>query len=435
MELLNTMSTGAAGATDTLRLTTFREGMQAEGLRLRCKWPVTVGTAGTPTTSDLVSCLKYFLSALSLKHGPSQEHTAYDSVPGDELRSIYRAVEMDEVPNNFVGVAQTAAAHTWQADLFLPFRHPMMRGRQRRPGWTQCRSMRLDVVEGSSLTAGALNLSRTAGNATVDIIPVYRPGKDTIAPVLSYRRINSPRLDVEGPDGLVLVAWDANAAYASNGLTKYSAQVGGRPLITNLGPDIVNDEWSRLIDAGGSNVTDVVTLVYFADPWSDIDHAPAGRLTLQQADQYLTTLMLRVLYWPDLGESEAAYVQYAARERKEAVVGSKAAPPAGADPGANATAPLELVHAKDPAFFTAPGIGATPDGTTFLSVPQVAIAAGSAAVNGAAAGTGQAVASQVQRAVAQRVPGAIATSGHTRGGTLGRQGIRSTFAPLFRGAK
>src|SRR5258706_9487986 len=195
MKVLNSLTLGAVGATDNLKLDNFPEGHQCVGLRLRCTAPITASSTHTGTAADLKNIIDHFLKSLTLSYGDGFKHVPYAAVPGAELRDVYRAMEEDEVQNGVVGFSYVnATAYTHKFDLFIPFRTTRCVGKQKLPGTTQMRSMKIEVVEDAGAIAGGGHSRTAAVNCTIDVIPVTIPGPDEWASVLSYGRINQAKL-------------------------------------------------------------------------------------------------------------------------------------------------------------------------------------------------------------------------------------------------
>ena len=446
MELLNSLFTGAASGTDNLVMTNWRTGMQATGLRLRCKFPISIATGGTPTLQNLYDLVNAFIGSLTLRYGPSQEFLAYDGVPGGELMDVYRAVFQD-VPYNdlgtvgtsFIGNASGTGAKTLTVDIEIPFTMPNHYGTQRRPGWSQMRTCRIEVAEGATggtMTTVGGAVTRGAGNAQIDVLPLYRPGADQFVPLLTYRRINSQRLDAVGPPGTTVLAWDANAATPSTAITKFRAFIGGAEVSSNIIPANIWAEWQSYLDQGASDVFGAApgqTPIYITDPTDDVDELPAGPLTLTLNNQDVTQIKLRILLYPDLGESaHDAILEHAARTKGRSINASvKDASNADADFGSSATRPVELLDSTDARFFTRSGMHVHPNGQRNAHIaPQEAAAA--AAVHGAtsAAGGGEAGGVHARKRIMLRIPGAVGWDGHSRGGDTRAAGVKAAFTGL-----
>lgn len=419
MELLNSLSTGGAGATDNLVLANWREGMQAQCLRLRLHMPVVVGTAGTPTLTDVKNLLAYFLGSFTLRYGPSQDLIAYNAVPGNEVLSVYRYIFQDVPWNDWVGVAQTTGAKTFNLELAVPFDMPGFDGLQRRPGWTQGRTIRLEVVEGvTALTAGALALTRGAGNATIDVIPDYIPGSDDWAPILTYARINSPRLDAVGPAGTCVGAWDDNAAQSATVITKFRLYLGTAEINSNVVPSNVWSRWESYVDQGGSDVSDTVTLLYVVDPWANIDEIPSGAVTFLLNNQDIATIHLRVLMYPDLTDSQAdGATEFASRVKGQPVNASTKDPETKSpDKGSASHRPMTFHTSDSSAFYTRSGLVGAGGGKapqTYVS-PNDAHSAATAIGAAHSIGAGSQAAGAATGKMLSRIPGGITSEGKGR---------------------
>ena len=436
MELLNSLFTGAAGGTDNLVLTNWRQGMQATGLRLRGRLPIAIGAGGTPTLTDLYNVVAYFLGSFTLRYGPNQEILAYDGVPGNELMNVYRAVFQD-VPYNdlgtvgtsFVGNAQTTGNKTLTVDVEVPFVHPQHYGTQRRPGWTQGRSMRLELVEGATLTPGSLTITRqSAVNAQWDVIPLYRPGEDQWSPILAYRRINSQRLDAVGPPGVPVAVWDDNAAGISTSITKFRLFVGANEVHSNIVPANIWAEWLSYIDQGGSDMfLTHGTPLYVTDPTEDVDELPHGPITITLNNQDVAQLKIRILYYPDLGETaHDSALEYVARTKGRSINASVADPSnTDSDFGSASTRPVKLIDSSDARFYQRSGMHVHANGTkqAHLSPTDVAGIAAASAVS-QKAGAGDTAAQLGAKRTLLKVPGAVGWDGHSRGGETRKAGVK-----------
>lgn len=432
MEILGSMLTGAANGNDSFRMDNFRRDMQAAAVMFDIQMPVNVGAGGTPVTADLVALLKYYLAQFSMAYGPGQNYKAFEGISGDELRTIARFMSMKEVANSFVGAVQTTGQKTFGAQLIYWFSPVYHAGRPRYPGADVCRTIRLDVSEGNAFPAGSLTFTRGAGNCVINVIPLYRKGAGSLLHLPNYRRINQSRLDAETPEGLVLGIWDDNAPFATTAITKYLLRVGDDEVVTNCPPLYVNDEYSALIDAGGSNMTDSETLVFFQDPFGDIERYPHGKGYLKLLSQDVATLKLRALFYPEFTESHSEEWAVAiARARGESVlITTPQATAPDAHPGVYSVGPHEVVPASSDRFQTLSGIIGTVDGNVHLSIPQHVTAAVHAAVAGAHPASAAAVRSRAVHAVARSIPGAKDSRGANRGGPRGMQGIHGHFSAL-----
>jgi hypothetical protein len=437
MKILDTLNLGSVGGTDSLVFSGFPDEHVCAGLRLRCSVPVTNGSGGTIsalTTADVKDITAHIFGALSLSYGDGNRYVAYGAVPGVELRNVYRAIEEDEVPAVIVGGSiANAASGTVIVDLLLPFRVSRFRGTQRMPGTTQMRTMRLDVVEGASATITAARWTRAAGNLAIDVIPVTRFGPDYWAPILSLARVNQARLTATGPDGLTLIAWEQSATLAATTLLRAWIFIGGRAVHENIQPAVIADEYVRDLDQGGANIADEVTVIYAGAKLDELEALPAGPLEIRQNGQELATIQLRALYYPDLPEAGAEAARLGARRRGEPVLASAMVPSEQYGSAPSPTMPVRLYGPSETEFTMRAGLLSDAQGSGVnLSIPQHVQAQATAVTAGAADPYSKIqAATKAQKIAALQVPGATATTGHGRGASLGRQGIRQVFSPLF----
>jgi hypothetical protein len=434
MEILGSMSTAAANGNDSFRMDNVRDGMALEGIMLDCQMPVNVTTTLTPTAADLAALLKYFLAQFSIAYGPSQEFKACEGISGDEVRTIFRFLAFKEVTNNFVGTATGTGQKVLGAQLIYLFAPPYHEGRRKLPGSDVCKTIRLDVSEGNTfptLSGGAS--VRGAGAFTMAIVPMYRKQKTgTLIHLPWYRRINQSRLDVETPEGLVIAAWDDNAAFASTAIGKYLVRAGDDEVDTNIPPSYVNAAFSALIDAGGSNPVDSETLLYFADPFEHIERWPHGRVYIKLVSQDVPTIKLRTIFYPEMTEDhrDAFGKHIAGKKGRPLLVTTPPPENVDAHPGAAAIGPHELVFADDNRFQTEPGVIATHDGKTHLSIPKHVSDAVHAVVGQSHPGSHEAVRSHAIHSLAKRVAGSVDTRGNRRGGVNASAGIHAHFESL-----
>lgn len=441
MEILRTLNLTQAGDAKEAVLDNWARDMDADGIVFDLEMPVTVGAVGgTPAVADLVAALKYFLGTVNLYYGANQQYRPLEGADGVDLRRWHRGANLNEVPNDFVGVAAKGApgAQVWKARVVYALRHPTMRGRQKRVGWVQGRSVYVKVQEANAIAGAVITggITRTGGaTAKVALKPLYRVNagkRSPWSPFPTFRRIVKAELDLLGPDGLTLLCYDENAAYAATALTKYSLRIGDRELIRQVTPETVYDEWGRTIDAGGSDLSDDVTLVYAADPYGDIEEAPHGQVYLKLVTQDVASLKLGFWHYPDIGESESKDAAVTTATRlNQPVLGSVPEVKDTADYGAPSTQPIEFVGPGDARFAKGAGVIATPDGETMLSIPPYEVETAGAIIGATPAPSRPLMAKLLQKRTAMRVPGAIRTSGKGRGGALGRQGIRGVFGRFF----
>lgn len=431
MEILRTLNTNGAGDSDLDQLDNWPD-MSAEGIWLDGELPVTVGTGGTPAVSDLRNVLDYFLGLVSVKYKLGSEFAPYDGVSGSILRNIHRLMTLKEVFNDFVGVVQTTGAKTFRVRLYLtPNRQQARSGKRRLIGPTQGRTFEVSIKEGDALTAGALNLSRTAAaNAVWRIVPEYAVGPDKFSHLPFYREVNRAALDVSGPDGKHLAVWDDNAAFGSTAIGKYRLKLGEHELVRLVEPKYVDQEYARNIDAGGSDVTDEVTLFYAADPFADERELVTGAPYIKLVNQDVATILARFLYFPSISAADALSIVGAAAVESGDDINAQVDEPAD-DPHKNghaAVSPIEFVRRTDARFSTEAGLMASKDARTVTPfVPPSAVAMAHALKG--ASGSGEAMARRVQKLRLLRIPGVTTTSGKGVG-TI-RNAARSAFSSLF----
>ncbi len=438
MQKLRTINTINPGDSKETTLDNWPQGLQADAIVLDCTFPVTVGTAGTPATSDLVNILAYFLNVLNLKYGRQMEFMPLVGISGQDLRRFHRFTEQKEVPNDFVGVAQTTGAKLFHARLTYAVRQPKMSGASNRGriGFAQGRTIYLKVQEGQALTAGALNLSRTSGApAIIAVKPIFKRGdngRTPWTPLPAFSRTVFAGLDVLGPDGCPLVCYDENAAYGSTAITTYSFRVGDLEVISQVTPQTVDDEYGRTFDAGGSNIDDEVTILYAADPHADADELPRGRPYMRLVTQDVTQLKMGTWYIPPVSEQEADAAGAAtASATGRPALGSTDILGDHAVQGAAATDPLEFVGPQDPRFTTVPGIVVDQHGNSSLSVPQAHINQAAGVVAQAPQETRGAMGARVFHAPARRIPGAGTTAGAVKSGAKAAGGVNAALLPAI----
>lgn len=422
MEVLRTLQTQVANDTDTQQLDNWARGLPADGLYVQAEMPVTVGTAGTPALSDLKNLLDYFMARFSLSYGDARQYKPYQAVPGHILRNIHRLMTASEVWSDFVGVAQTTGAKTFRARLFVTPQRQKSESSgaaPRRIGWTQGRLIEVKNDEGAALTAGALNLSRTAGSpCLIKIIPRYAVGDDAWSHFPHYREVNRNALDLQGPDGLMLAFWDDNAAFASTALGKYSLRLGDIDIIRLMEPSFFYVDYARLLDVGAPNISDEETLLWAADPFAPDEQLVPGAPYFKLVTQDVAQLKGRFLYYPAVSGDEAkAVVQQVAMARNENVVATLPEPPNNpANNGVAASAPLRIVPQSDERYEGATGVRAGPNLVADVHVP--------AKVTGQARALASISAAEQRKYAKQvslRVPGATQSNGRGHTNDLRRK--------------
>lgn len=425
MQVLKTLQTNSFGDSDVALLDNWPRGLPAEGLWVDVAMPVAVATPGTPTAADLRAVLDAFLGVFSLSYGREKQFKPYIGVKGSKLRHAHRAMTMGEVFNDFVGVAQTAGNKTFRARLFLTPNRQKAKGKRRLIGWTQGGTIEVKIEEAAALVAGALGLTRNGAEAcVVRIVPAYRVGPDGFSHLPFYREINRDALDLTGPDGQTIAFWDDNAAFAATAITKYSLRIGDTELIRQVEPKYVDQDYSRLVDAGGSDFTDEVTLLHVADPYADEREIPTGVPYLTLVNQDVATIKGRFLYLPPYDDSEVtAIVTEAAALRGEAINAVLPEPTTNpSNNGSQSVAPIEFIPRRDARFDTEPGIRADVNGGAQVFVP--------AHVPAVARGLPAPMIQRYQKVTSLRVPGATSSTGDGRRGTI-RDTIRRVFGGLL----
>lgn len=424
MQILRTLQTAGAGDGDVVMLDNWPRDHAADGFWLDLEMPVVLGAPGSPTTSDLKNLLDYFLGEFSIKYGMEGQYKPLIAVLGSKLRNLHRLMTHREVFNDFVGVAKLAVAQTFRARLYITPNRQKARGRKRVIGFSQGRTMEFEVKEAAALVAGALAITRGAGPFVLRIVPAWRPGAgDGFSHLPHYREINRDALDLLGPDGKTLAFWDDNAAFSATAIGKHTVKVGARSIVTLVEPKYVDENYAREIDQGGSDITDEVTLLHYADPFAPEEEIPTGPVLLELVNQDVATIKGRFVYLPSIGPGEAhKIVDEAAQIRGGDVAGTLPAPTN--QPGLNgdaATAPIEFVGGTDGRFNAVPAIRSVA-GQVAPFIPGQAVAAGR--------GLGGALARVHQKLVSLRVPGQTDTLGRGVRGP-GRDAIRASFRSMF----
>jgi hypothetical protein len=417
---LDTMQTGGAGAAATLKLSNFPEGFVCAGILMRFAYPIAVSGASTaPSLNTLMSSL---LGQFTLRDGATGQITRYPTVPGVEMRDVARFVTRTELPNNLSSLSWNPAVppvtNSVLVDLFVPFAvEELTDGRIRCPGWTQMRTMIIDLTEGTAWSA--VNQARGSGNMLVDVDVLCYPSElDRSGPILSYFRANQASLKDEGPDGALLGAWEASAAQASTAIQLFSLSVSARKIAGTVPPYVAGDKYLLNWDTGITPITDRVTMAFSPDEGQSSGDLPSGLVLYEQASQYVSTLQLRGLYWPPLDVEEAmGWTRLAAGNGP--VLG--ALPEiANIQPGNIArTLPIEFHTPNTPGFTLTQGLLAPDKGAQpYAAVPASVSATHGAIVDVAAtSGAETQVAAQSKQldVLSRRIPGlAQLTHGNTQ---------------------
>lgn len=417
MHRLGTMILGGLGSSDTFLLDGVKPGLRVKKIKLRLRGPVVVGASVLATAADLRRFWDHFFGSFALRHGPGQNRSAYDGIDGEELRDVFRFLTWREVPNDFVGTTPAAAPITLESTMEIHFQPVWAKGIPRWPGSSQVRGMKLEVNEDSAQpAAGGLNLTRGAGNALIDVLVEYAPGPDVAVPILSYRRLDRSRLDVETAAGLVILAADENAAADATAITEYNSEIGDVPMSVNVLPREMRERFRQALDAGGSDFSDRVTVMYVPDLQEPMERWPTGRYRQVLIDQDVASQQLRVLMYPEEGEvGVREEIGQIARDDGASVVATVLEAPPDAVPGAAAFLPRVLRRGRSNAFQTDVGLMGGRDGSTRVVVPDGIRAQVTAAVGSAGGDEREALASKLAQDIARRVPGGIDALGSRRG--------------------
>lgn len=316
---LSQLSSAAAlgNFTPSFQFLNFRKNFACAAIVLHFAYPVVV-TTGTYVITTAFTNLGAFLnqicqnaiSTLTLSYGEQRTYKPYAGVVGNELRTIGRYAMQRELQNNvtFTAGFYAVGSYTITFDFIIPWLvHPLDGGAKRLPGWTQMRSMFLEIQEGTAFSSTQTGtMARSGGSCTVDVDTLTVPAeKDQWTPLLSFYKINNSDYEVNGPDGIHLAAWDDNIAFSGTAITVYSLLIDTSPIIDTSPPyamdDVLTDYW---VD-GGSNIDDTETVLLTARWNQRVQDLPAGKITVRQPALYVATLKLRGLYWPILSEAEA----------------------------------------------------------------------------------------------------------------------------------
>jgi hypothetical protein len=418
MHRLGTLTLGNLGSNDAFILKNVKKGKRIRCIKLRLHAPIVVANAIAAVAADLNRLLQHFFAGVKLSHGPERKLIAIDGIDGGELRTLQRFMTQNEVPNDFVGTTPTAAAHTFEATLAYYFAPTWQKGVKRYPGSSQVANMEIEVNESNTdVAAGGLGLTRGVGNATIDVIVEYLPGPDKVAPVISYRKLDQARLDVQGPDGLTLAMFDNNAAHDATAIGDYNFSVGAEQVIFSVKPKEIGQLWREQLDAGGSDPLDTVTLTYSVDPQADTETWPTGPAKLELLNQDVATQKARVLYYPHDGEATERKKAEDIATRNETTVLLERELPTHPDavPGAAAFMPATIRTPGDNAFRSAAGLMAPPQGTAQVVVPDHLRQQLAAGVRAASVDAQPSVAGRLANQLAMRIPGALSSMGERTG--------------------
>lgn len=442
-------SGGAGGAYSQFKFQNFREKFLCAAIILHISypWQTTPGSGAAIVT--LIQMLASALGVFTLSYGSALTYKPYAGVTGPELRTIHRAVTQREVGFNVFGSGATFSGLGFQfslpsvtgtvtCDIIVPFVvHPLADGRTRLPGWTQMRTMQIDAIEGPSfsVTNGTLTVSRNLGaNCTIDVdVACYPSEKDQWSPLLSFYKVNNSDLEVNGPDGTHLIAWDDNSNFAGSALTVFSLYIDGKPLVDTAPPYSIDDRFLDYWVDGGSAIDDSETILYTPEWGQRMLDLPAGKITFRQPTQYVTTLKLRGLYWPVLTEAEAKEAATTAASAHNSAVlltgpdGAKDMPAKVARSN-----PAIINKPEHPDFTLRAGILVAASGVSpILNVPQHikdSIAAATAVGSTSGESTGAAAQAAALTSLAKQVPGLAVAAANAPDVQTARKAIMDHFA-------
>lgn len=450
MYRLSSLSSAAANApySPAFQFTNFRKNRLCAAIVLRIAYPVTV-TVGTYAIATAYATLGAFLSdivkaalgTLNLSYGAQRTYKPYSGVQGNQMRNIHRYVLQREVPNNvsFDSTHYTVAGspYTLNVDILIPFLvHPLKDGDLRLPGWTQMRSMFLEILEGAAFTSSSTGtMARSTGTpVTIDVDVLTIPSEvDRWSPLLTFYKVNATDYEVNGPDGIHLAAWDDNAAFSASAITTFSMLIDTEPIMDTVPPYSIDDEMTDYWVDGGANIDDSETMLLTARWGQGVRDLPAGKITVRQPSLFVSTLKLQGLYWPPISESEAQEAATLGASTAQSAVLLTAHPSTAALPDKHArSSPAVYAKPDDPEFALRPGILVSAPGVTprVSMPPHVAQSVSSAAAIGAVSGEASANAAEAAalKSVAKQIPGIanVAASAKSVAGT--RQVIRDHFA-------
>lgn len=432
---LNSVNTGAPQQKINLLLANFPDNHRCLGLLLRTVYPTTFGHtyAGIATLTPKLLATSV-LQSFDLQYGPNFEKQAYPAVPGAELRNIHRAVEQSELPNTI----PTAAAIDTTANVSLDFYVPMgtrdlTSGYIRAPGASQMKGVNLNFQEGAALAAGSStnNAIRAAGNVQFNVYAITAPDTlNTYAPMLTYGKGNGYGLEADlNPSGILLLAWDINAAYGSSsslagttGANLVTVIVGGYVLQQSVPMSAVDDQYLLNWVSGSVAIDDEVTIIFSPMRGQAVGDLPCGKGKVRQESAYVAQLQPRFLYWPDVTPTDGNNSAVAsAADTGQATLTTTA--PQYIDngivpPHQLSTAPLSNIPATHPSFSLRTGVIAKPGAqTTTASIPSGMLHQASAAIASAGKGgsnSASAAATKQAQVIARQMPGASATLGGSK---------------------
>lgn len=422
--ILNGMETGGPGNPDSLNLDKYPAGHLMVALNMRATIPVVpANTPHTGTAADLQQLMLMAIGALTVKDGTG--YVPYPTVPGDELRQVHRYLNLNEVPNDVIG---TAFADATPVNVHFDLRLRanvgwLARPESRLPGPSAVRKYQVDIVEGSTVPT---NFARGAGNILWDIdVETMESDIDQYAPLLGFFRDNQSRLYAMSPDGLIVGAWDVNDPFATTDIDLFSCAIGNEDQQLRK-PYMVADAFrDGVIQGGSADISDSVTPLYVPPRNTDPDRLPHGKLTVRLASQYVSTIKLRGMYWPNITADMAGQATLHSTElSKTPTLGTViGAPSPMANAGSPSTRPIRFFPASAPEFTLRPGILGRPGASAVsVSVPPTYIASmkqAVAAFGKAGEATGMAAKQNAAASLGSMLPGFTSTSGGKSAGLLG----------------
>ncbi len=450
---LASIASGAAGGQfPSIKLVNFAAGLMCAAVALRVTYPVTV-TANIMTASPTVNQIaQAALGNMVVRYGEQGQFVPYSAVSGGDLQVIDQGVLRMGAPNNILPNGSYAIGnYNIYVDLFVPFFTPALSdGRDRLPGWSQMRTLEINVTEGAALnyTSVGTLARQTGANVQIDVDTLTFPAKkDQWSSVLSYAKVNQNNFNAIGPNGLHYMAWDANAAFASTALQLYSLSVGDQKLADTIPPYIADDRYQDFYVEGTPGVIDAAyqgtsgaTVLLSPEAAMHSKDLPHGVLSVNQPNMYVAQLQLRCLYWPDISQEESGHAATVMSKHANAPIllhTIAAAEAPGVSIGHTASLPVQASTPKDDDFTLKPGlIVSAPGATPKLSIPAHITQSLQAAVRAVApsgAATVEAAKSKVMANLALRIPGLhseIAQRGNA--GIANAHGLGGMFSNIFR---
>ncbi|MHB1843225.1 MAG: hypothetical protein ACYCWW_00140 [Deltaproteobacteria bacterium] len=421
---LGSASSGAAGSQfPSVKLLNALAGVLTAAIVLRISYPVTVSTATFTSVPSAAQIVNAALGNFIMRYGKQGQFTPYSGVSGGELLTVHQGVLRSAAPTNITGTSYAVGNYTLNVDVIIPFFAPALTdGRSRLPGWSQTRTMELNMTEGAALnlTSGGTMARQAGANVTVDIdVLGYSPKgvKDQWSSLLSYYKQNQSDYKAYGPAGLHYLAWEASAAYAATAIQLFSVFVGAQDVARAIPPYIADDRYQQLYLEGEAGAIDAATqglsgntVVFSPDARMRTRDLPHGQLVLNQPQLYVATLQLRGLYWPDLSQDESEHAaEVMSQTAQSAILLHVGEDAAHAPDGAAASLPLIASPSTSDDFTLKPGlIVSQPGATPKLSVPTHITEIATAQVRAAGASgaaTQQAAKNKVMAGLARQIPG------------------------------